>query len=340
VTTSKYRSRASVTRLIALAISYRRDQLLARGLGLEHLRELMLRIARPMVRQGASLAYGGHWKETEDNFTYDLLRLIAAEQEDNSLGGPDTNLTIGRLYNHAAWPSYLDVTPRIEAQWINSCRVVRITQEMAGIAPADIVPDSEVAKRSDRVIFNSALTLSAMRRLAMTTMTIAVPELPTPEVVPEVAARVMLGGRVTEYSGFLPGLFEEALASLENNSPLYVLGGFGGAAEVIAGALLEPAPIRRDELTVEWHRQKNPAFAKLLELSAQFGMPAGVPGAQELFDRLFGRLLAARANLAATLKTGLDEAATRELLQTRDMRRAVQLVRQGLHNLGLVPLLL
>jgi hypothetical protein len=339
MTMSKYRSRASAQRLIALAISYQRDLLLARGLGLEHLRELMLRIARPMVRQGASLAYGGHWKETEDNFTYDLLRLISAEQEDNSLGGPDTNLVIGRLYNHSAWPSYLEVTPRIEAQWINSCRVVRITQEMAGIAAADIVPDSEVPTRSDRVIFNSALTLSAMRRLAMTTMTIAVPELPTPEIVPEIAARVMLGGKVNGYSGFMPGLFEEALASLERTSPLYVLGGFGGAAEAIACALLDPPGTRRDVFTVEWHRANNPAFAKLQDLAAKFGMPAGVPGAQELFDKLFARIDAAKANLPGLLKTGLSDAETRELLQTRDMRRAVQLVRQGLNNVGLIPLL-
>jgi hypothetical protein len=339
MTTSKYRSKASAQRLIALSISYQRDLLLARGLGLEHLRELMLRIARPMVRQGASLAYGGHFRESEDNFTYDLLRLIAAEQEDNSLGGPDTNLTIGRLYNHSAWPAYLDITPRIEAQWINSCRVVRVTQEMAGIAPANVVPDSEAGTRSDRVIFNSALTLSAMRRLAMQSMTIAVPDLPTPEVMPEIAARIMLGGRVNGYAGFLPGLFEEALVSLEHSSPLYVLGGFGGAAEAIASALLDPPTVRRDVFTVEWHRANHPAFAKLADLAAAFGMPAGAPSIQERFDKVHALLEAAKPDLPGKLKTGLSDADTRELLQTRDMRRAVQLVRQGLHNSGLVPLL-
>ena len=339
MTTSKYRSRASATRLIALSISYQRDLLLARGLGLEHLRELMVRIARPMVRQGASLAYGGHWKEAEDNFTYDLLRLIAAEQEDNSLGGPDAIPVIGRLYNHSAWPAYLDVTPRIEAQWINSCRVVRITQEMAGIAPGDVVPDSQAGTRSDRVLFNSALTLSAMRRLAMKPMTLAVPDLPTPEVVPEIAARIMLGGKLNGYLGFLPGLFEEVLVSLEHSNPLYVLGGFGGAGEAIACALLDPPGVRRDVFTVEWHRANNPALAKLSELAAAFGMPAGMPGIQERFDKLYALLEAAKANLPGVLKTGLSDAETRELLQTRDMRRAVQLVRQGLNSVGLVPLL-
>lgn len=83
----KYRSTAMHRNVIAFSISYQRENLLARGLGIEHVRELLIRLARPILRQGASLAYGGNWKETNDNFTYDLLRLISAEQEDNSHGG-------------------------------------------------------------------------------------------------------------------------------------------------------------------------------------------------------------------------------------------------------------
>ena len=70
---SKYRSRAIADNVIAFSISYQRENMLARGMGLEHLRELLIRLARPLLRQGASLAYGGHWKETEDNFIYPLL---------------------------------------------------------------------------------------------------------------------------------------------------------------------------------------------------------------------------------------------------------------------------
>ena len=82
--TRRYRSRAIADKLIAISIAYQRDNLLARGLGLEHLRELLLRLVRPLVRQSASLAFGGYWRETEENFTYDLLRLISAEQEQAS----------------------------------------------------------------------------------------------------------------------------------------------------------------------------------------------------------------------------------------------------------------
>jgi len=173
----KYRSWAKQQTLVGFSISYQRENLLARGMGLEHLREILIRLARPILRQGASLAYGGHWAVTEDNFTYDLLRLISAEQEDNSLGGPDTSLQIGILYNHSAWPHYLRISRTTEAQWINACRILRITQQQAGFAVADIADDAEAESKTPRAVFNAAVTLSAMRRLMMTGMSIATPDI-------------------------------------------------------------------------------------------------------------------------------------------------------------------
>lgn len=336
---SRYRSRAIVNKVIGLSVSYQRENLLARGLGLEHLRELLIRLARPLLRQGASLAYGGHWKETEDNFTFDLLRLISEEQEDNSLGGPDTNLTIGTLYNHSPWPDYLEITPRIEAQWINCCRIVRVTQTHSGIADADAVPDSEARGESDRATFNAAVTLSAMRRLAMEGMAIDIPDLPSPERVPPITARVILAGKLHGFRGILPGIFEEALITLERQRPLYVLGGFGGATEVLAKALLDPAPGRPKEFTVDWLKAANPNVNKLQELSMTLSLPAGVRTTAEALDVLFKLVEKARPNLADMLNTGLDEPETRELLMTSDMSRAVQLVRRGLDaTMGLVSL--
>jgi len=330
MSTRRHRSRAIADKLIAISIAYQRENLLARGLGLEHLRELLLRLVRPLVRQSASLAFAGFWREIEENFTYDLLRLISAEQEDNSLGGADTNLTIGRLINHSAWPDYLEITPKIEAQWINCCRIVRVTQKDAGIADADIVPDGEARSGSDRAMFNAAVTLSAMRRLMMTGMTISIPDAGS-ESVPPAVARVVLGGKVTGSRGFLPGIFEEALLTLEHQQPLYVLGGFGGAAEVLARALLEVGDERPLEFTAGWH-EKNPDVARLQKLAVEFALPAGVRATGAALDALFVLVKQARGNLAGTLRTGLTDVETRELLTTRDVARAVQLVRKGLES--------
>lgn len=326
----KYRSSAKQQTVVAFSVSYQRENLLARGMGLEHLRELLIRLARPILRQGASLAYGGHWQEIEDNFTYDLLRLISAEQEDSGLGGPDTSLQIGILYNHAAWPHYLRISRTIEAQWINACRIVRVTQQQAGFAEADIAADTEVNSKTPRTLFNAAVTLSAMRRLMMTEMSIAIPDVPSPERIPAVSARILLGGKLDGFSGFVPGLFEEALVTLESQRPVYILGGFGGAAEILAAAILSDAYERPKELTMAWLTEHNPELAKLLDIASGFQMPQEARSTDALLTALFGFITKARANPAAVLKTGLSDDETRELLKTRTIATAVNLVRKGL----------
>lgn len=330
-TSQRYRSRDIADRVIGLSIGYQRDNLLARGLGFEHLREMLLRLARPLLRRGASLAYGGGWKEAEDNFTYELLRLISAEQEDNSLGGPDSSLTIGRLYSHAAWPYYLDITPQLEARWINCCRIVRITQRDAGFTDEEIVPDADVASGGPRVHFNRVITQSVMRRRMLAPMQIEIPEA-APEPVPPVAARVTLGGKVQDYSGVMPGIFEETLTALEKGCPLFLLGGFGGAAELLANAIARPDGARPPELTVAWHEKHSAGFSALLKSFDQFRLPPPLPSIPVAFEALWQFIGAARAHPAATLHTSLTDDETRELLTTRDMNTAVRLVRAGLAN--------
>jgi hypothetical protein len=335
ISTSKYRSRAIADSVIAFSISYQRDNLLARGMGLEHLRELLLRLARPILRQGAGLAYGGSWEETEDNFIFPLLRLIGAEQEDNSSGGPDSNLQIGKLYNHAAWPWHLDITPKIEAQWISVCRVVRISQQLAGLSQAEIVANADAKKVDSRLNFNKAVTLSAMRRLMMQPMLLEIPDVPQPERIPPVVARILLGGKTDGYSGFLPGIFEEALVTLQHQRPLYILGGFGGAAEILANAMLAQGSDRPNELTLDWHKARNPALVGLL--SGEFNPPALLGDIGSSLDTLFALVQQARTDLPGTLNTGLSDQDTRELLSTRSTTIAVHLVRAGLVSTKKLP---
>jgi hypothetical protein len=336
--TRRYRSAAILQKLVGLSISYEREPLLARGLGLEHLRELLVRLARPLLRTGANLAYGGSWIEREDNFTYELLRLISAEQEDNSLGGPDSNLTIGRLVNHLSWPHDLVVTPRIEAQWIHCCHIVRITQQMAGIAAHDVLPDDTPPDDARRLL-NSAITLSAMRRLATQGMSLVHRALPTTPTIPPMSARIVLGGKLARFSGFMPGVLEEARLAIENRVPLYVLGGFGGASEALARALLTPPPHAVPELQADWHVARTPALAQLREQASKTPLPPGMLDTAAGFAALSQTIESARPSLASQLNTGLDDAQTREMMSTTDARRAVELVLTGMsQRLGFVVL--
>lgn len=331
---SYYRSLEPSKLVIAFSLSYQRENLLARGLGWEHLRELLIRLARPLLRQGASLAYGGNWAGTEEegNFTLMLLRLISDEQADNSLAGtalagPDTSYPIGILYNYLAWPHYLPITPKLEAQWLKSCRIVRVEQEAAGFAGEDLVADADRYYLGSRAPLNAAVTMSAMRRLMMQGT----------KTAPPATAMILLGGKEKGYSGFAPGIFEEALMTWEHQRPLYLLGGFGGAAEVLAQAILSPDSACPEKLTPEWHLQQTPGLANLLALVEQHELPSTYRSPQSLLQALFIFVQEARAQPAATLRTGLTDEETRDLLGTRDVTQVVRLVRKGLTQTNNLP---
>lgn len=51
------------------------------------------------------------------------------------------------------------------------------------------------------------------------------------QMAKDCSARVLVGGKMTNYLGYLPGIIEEALYTLFENKPLYLVGGFGGASE-------------------------------------------------------------------------------------------------------------
>lgn len=340
---TRYRSRESANRLIALSVSYEREPLLARGFGLEHLRELVILLARPLLRQGASLAYGGDWRERSDNFTYDLLRLVSAEQDEaaerEELGDAAEVPAIGRMYNYSAWPYYLRITPALEALWINSCRIIRIDQEMAGIPPeqripdGDFDPDQDVARMPRNVLINTAICLGAMRRLATDGISLTSPDVPRTESIPPVAARIVLGGKLSGYSGFMPGIFEEALLTLERHTPLYLLGGFGGATEVVANALLAaPGSAFHEELASAWQTKHTPELAALKNLQGARPLPYGILDSETGLIRLRTAIESARLDLPSALRTGLSLDETTELMRTRDMRRAAALVHRGLVN--------
>ncbi|MCY4136402.1 MAG: hypothetical protein OXG30_16045 [bacterium] len=50
-------------------------------------------------------------------------------------------------------------------------------------------------------------------------------------------ARVILGGQLENFQDSMPGIIEEAINSIKAEQPLYVVGGFGGAAALVAKTL-------------------------------------------------------------------------------------------------------
>lgn len=128
--------------------------------------------------------------------------------------------------------------------------------------------------------------------------------------------RICLGGRTCGFEGHYAGVAEEAYFALAMNKPLYVVGGFGGAAAAVCAALegkewadgyeaLRPMNYA-DDRGLNWHH-----------------MPPS-----EGIDRLlrdFGLETLSRAN-------GLDHQENRQLFVTTDIEAALGLIWRGMNN--------
>ena len=215
-------------KVVGLSVSDSED-LAGLGFGREHMREVLLGIAQSVLRVGANLAYGGHFEK--DSFTRDLILLISEEQREDM---NDREHWSGILYNHSPWPHYEEITDENEAEYIDACRFVKISREMAGIAPEENKEDNSTTTARLETA-RKAIVLSAMRRIMAEGITLNTAAPGIREEIPPVSARVLIGGKTKNFTGMLPGLFEEALYCLEKRTPLFLVGGFGGATANLAG---------------------------------------------------------------------------------------------------------
>lgn len=309
--------------VIGLSVSDSED-LLGLGFGREHLREFIMRITRPILRAGANLAYGGHFKK--DAFTRDIIQLISDEQREDTA---DSDEWVDKLYNHSPWPYYADITDEDEADYIDACRFIPITQELAGFSGDEIISDLPNKRLESRV--NGAVVLSAMRQIMSKGMLLE-GKGRKPEKIPPAYARILAGGKIQGYSGILPGLFEEALYCLEKRRPLFILGGYGGAGAKLAGYLCGEMDTREAMLEIETLRQSTPA---LIELEAQFDkldLPEAARKPSQALSKLTRELNRCRKNLSRGLNNGLSDEENKLLFNSIDTTEAAALIVRGLHK--------
>lgn len=134
-------------------------------------------------------------------------------------------------------------------------------------------------------------------------------------------ARVLARGRTETSPGRrVPGILEEAMFAVATKQPIYVLGGFGGAAQYLGG-LLGLATCRRALPTIEYAKSKLPAEV------------ATLGGALSLPQR--GRdiphyLTAFAIGGPSWPDNGLSVADNRKLFESTDTDEITDLVRRGL----------
>lgn len=305
----------------------------AQGCGEEHLQLTVIRLARLLLRHDYNLAYGGDLRP--GGFTERLFDLCRVEQSDK-IDSAEKNLWTRRMVSFLAWPYYLSLSPEQEGALMNLCRFVKITPADTGLGapPADAAPE-----QGDLLACHY---LAFMRRRM--TEGGAWPVDGEGPAIPPLHARVLLGGKLDGYSGIMPGLMEEALLAWERSDPvpLYILGGFGGVARVLADALLDEreAPVF-PLLGLAHHRRRTPKVATLLYNHER----AADPTLHHYPARRYQALADAveRVRRAAHgrdqdqswpgLENGLSIAENRRLMNLRDLTEIEGLLLRGLGRL-------
>jgi SLOG cluster2 len=133
----------------------------------------------------------------------------------------------------------------------------------------------------------------------------------------ESVARIVLGGRILGSQGFAPGVLEEAWMSLalgprpRVSRPLFVVGGFGGCAQVIAEVLGGRSTAEVDEALAS-----DVGYA---ELSAKEGHPGPVAMLDQFRD-------------SPELRHWLSVTDQQILLNSSDPLKVVDVILQGLRR--------
>lgn len=175
------------------------------GIGKAMFEDLSVELARHLLISGAHLVYGGDLRP--GGFTElfkDLTYQYGIYEKDKMLRNYFTN--------YLAWPIYIGMSPTTQAEY-KSCRVICQKATIPNSIPTDL-HDIMVPPTSVENLYYWAESLRTMRQ----------------EMEANIDARIILGGRVTGFKGYLPGLYEEAINAANAKHPIYLLGGFGGAA--------------------------------------------------------------------------------------------------------------
>ncbi|MFN8323972.1 MAG: hypothetical protein U0T74_15010 [Chitinophagales bacterium] len=204
---------------ISVSISEELEQL---GLSNHHLKDITIETARYLIVNGATLLYGGDLRN--DGYT----RLFAELSYQYKFLS-DRKF---RFVNYFPFPNSKNVSLKDKADFVKQQVFPRILDVPKHLGDVDTDKKFDPFKNcNDRFIFSECF--SDMR------ITMA----------KESDARILVGGKQKGYLGYIPGIVEEAFQSLQANRPIYLLGGFGGAAKSLIKVISGDRP---KELTNEF----------------------------------------------------------------------------------------
>jgi hypothetical protein len=309
---AQFSSKHVEPKTICVSIS-QSDDLRRYGLSDEHFHTLTDEIHLYLLVAGLKIAYGGTLKgdfSKADNFTLRLFELVRTYSQ--LAKGVEAPPLEGAVLNVAPWPLWLGYTDD------------EITDLFGGeIARYDPAPRPSLPWTDDEIFPGSTENRplpsdTPRRRYAWARGLTLMRE----RITAQSQARLVIGGKLSGFSGLVPGLVEEAWLSVTQRKPLYLIGGFGGAARAVVDVI---QGLERTDLSEAWTQEKMTGYVPATDLYKQHG--ESFRSVEQMSTEIASE---AKGGIANLLNNRLDEDENRELMYCTDPQRIAQLVLSGL----------
>lgn len=319
--------------VLALSAGGERDHAVAAG-NHSTLAHVWPVVATRLLEMGAGLIYGGDLSEGEGVFTQKLIEanqrlpnLLVGQQgaEDRPFGRPPAGMV---TWVQANTGSAGPVPPLPE----------RVTyRRLGGLSPEEYrelgLPEDADLCRFDRGAQSSSEWRDSpdwRRRLGYALAVFRMRAL----VTSLADAHLVFGGREQGSLGRFPGIAEEVMLSLHAGKPVYVCGGFGGAARAVGQVLGlgEPWAITPPSLVRETHEPVASTFEQAArEWALQFQLPGkgDLPLTYEELRDFFGSHALGSPGWP---DNGLTPDENRTLFRAVDEHEIVSMVEKGLRR--------
>ena len=280
------------------------SELLEIGISNLHITDAERVIARYLLCSGANLVYGGVHELCESNNKNENLLTTLLETVESIKFMNSTDST--PLTNYVAWP-YLTLYKKNWMAQLRPILKVNLLPIPQNSSSFDEMSIDEILNNLEGRV-ETAFSLSNMREL----------------VVKNSDARIVLGGKTHNFTGFLPGILEESIYAIEHKQPLYILGGFGGTSALITMCLRKENPI---EFSMDWQLKNTKGYNELLESAKKH--PNYKP-----ID--YGNLVNSLNNFGVeSIRkiNGLTEEENYQLWETNNLDVAIPLIIRGISNI-------
>jgi hypothetical protein len=264
----------------------------ALGYGSEMIRDLTIELSRHLLITGAKMLYGGDLRKGGYTELFSDLSLQYKNYQQN------VDMKTSFFKNYFAWPVHLSFTNEVKLHFKNS-RVETIFVDCPKEYHGDV--KKPITPINNKNNLDLAYSLLKMRK----------------EMEQDANARVILGGRTSGFSGFMAGVIEEFIQSVLLGHPVYLLGGFGGAASQLSSLIKQKQKVA-DVINVA---KEVPRYAEFVRYCEEKGVCIGYDNLEKIVQ-----------SGVKCLNNGLSDEQNEILMQSTDIIEIVGLIINGLKN--------